>query len=162
MTIPQILPMHGVIEYSESLADVTSAFEFLLSISIIPTVDENDAVSMGETDHATKPGGNDHLSIVVARIARADLLVMLSNIDSSFDKSPAIYVDAKLHNYVADIIEEIIVSVDGSDSEFSTGGMLSKIKNAQMMFKHHDQMVLINSVSPRDILQVLDGTPIKT
>ena len=63
---------------------------------------------------------------------------------------------------MADITEEIIASAGGSGSKFGTGGMLSKIKSAQMMFEHYGQMVLMNSANPRDILQVLDGAPIGT
>ena len=147
MTVSQILLTRDVVEYPESLANVTNAFESLLSI---------------EMDHATKFGDNDRLSAVVAKIVKADLLIMLSDIDGLFDKNPAVHADAKLRSHVADITEEIIASAGGSGSKFGTGGMLSKIKSAQMMFEHHGQMVLMNSANPRDILQVLDGAPIGT
>ncbi|SKO47781.1 gamma-glutamyl kinase [Mycobacteroides abscessus subsp. massiliense] len=70
-----------MVEYPESLANVTNAFESLLSIGVIPIVNENDAVSVDEMDHATKFGDNDRLSAVVAKIVKADLLIMLSDID---------------------------------------------------------------------------------
>ena len=50
--------------------------------------------------------------------------------------------------------KKLLLSAGGSGSKFGTGGMLSKIKSAQMMFEHHGQMVLMNSANPRDILQV--------
>ena len=59
-------------------------------------------------DHATKFGDNDRLSAVVAKIVKADLLIMLSDIDGLFDKNPAVHADAKLRSHVADITEEII------------------------------------------------------
>ena len=162
MTVSQILLTRDVVEYPESLANVTNAFESLLFIGVIPIVNENDAVSVDEMDHATKFGDNDRLSAVVAKIVKADLLIMLSDIDGLFDKNPAVHTDAKLRSHVADITEEIIASAGGSGSKFGTGGMLSKIKSAQMMFEYHGQMVLMNSTNPRDILQVLDGAPIGT
>ena len=162
MTVSQTLLTRDVVEYPESLANVTNAFESLLSIGVIPIVNENDAVSVDEMDHATKFGDNDRLSAVVAKIVKADLLIMLSDIDGLFDKNPAVHADAKLRSHVADITEEIIASAGGSGSKFGTGGMFSKIKSAQMMFEHHGQMVLMNSANPRDILQVLDGAPIGT
>ncbi len=145
MTVSQILLTRDVVEYPESLANVTNAFESLLSIGVIPIVNENDAVSVDEMDHATKFGDNDRLSAVVAKIVKADLLIMLSDIDGLFDKNPAVHADAKLRSHVADITEEIIASAGGSGSKFGTGGMLSKIKSAQMMFEHHGQMVLIQA-----------------
>ena len=88
MTVSQILLTRDVVEYPESLANVTNAFESLLSIGVIPIVNENDAVSVDEMDHATKFGDNDRLSAVVAKIVKADLLIMLSDIDGLFDKNP--------------------------------------------------------------------------
>ena len=67
MTVSQILLTRDVVEYPESLANVTNAFESLLSIGVIPIVNENDAVSVDEMDHATKFGDNDRLSAVVRK-----------------------------------------------------------------------------------------------
>ena len=47
-------------------------------------------------------------------------------------------------------------------SKFGTGGMMSKIKSAQMVFGNHSQMVLMNGENPRDILRVLEGAKIGT
>ncbi|MFC5632051.1 MULTISPECIES: glutamate 5-kinase [Streptococcus] len=155
--VSQILLTRDVVEFPESLANVTNAFESLFSMGIVPIVNENDAVSIDEMDHQTKFGDNDRLSAIVASITKADLLIMLSDIDGLFDKNPTIYDDAKLRNHVPEITEEILASAGGAGSKFGTGGMLSKIQSAQIVFENDGQMVLMNSANPRDILRVLDG-----
>lgn len=160
--VSQILLTRDVVEFPESLENVTNAFESLLNLGIVPIVNENDAVSVDEMDHTTKFGDNDRLSAIVAEIVRADLLIMLSDIDGLFDKNPTIYDDAILRTHVAEITEDILKSAGGAGSKFGTGGMLSKIQSAQMMFEHRGVMVLMNGENPRDILRVLDGQVIGT
>ncbi|AHY16366.1 glutamate 5-kinase [Streptococcus iniae] len=160
--ISQILLTRDVVSFPESLANVTNAFESLLAIGVVPIVNENDAVSVDEMDHATKFGDNDRLSAIVAEITKADLLIMLSDIDGLFDKNPSIYEDAKLRHHVTEITEEILASAGGAGSKFGTGGMLSKIQSAQMVFDTNGQMILMNGKNPRDILRVLEGQVIGT
>lgn len=99
-------------------------------------------------------GTTTRLSAIVAKIVGADLLIMLSDIDGLFDKNPNVYEDATLRSYVPEITEEIIASAGGAGSKFGTGGMMSKIKSAQMVFENQSQMVLMNGENPRDILRV--------
>ncbi len=160
--VSQILLTRDVVIYPESLANVTNAFEALLSMGIVPIVNENDAVSIDEMDHLTKFGDNDRLSAIVAEITQSDLLIMLSDIDGLFDKNPTIYDDAKLRQHVSELTEEILESAGGVGSKFGTGGMMSKLKSAQMIFDNDGQMILMNGANPRDILQALDGKNIGT
>lgn len=131
-------------------------------MGIVPIVNENDAVSIDEMDHLTKFGDNDRLSAIVAEITQSDLLIMLSDIDGLFDKNPTIYDDAKLRQHVSELTEEILESAGGVGSKFGTGGMMSKLKSAQMIFDNDGQMILMNGANPRDILQALDGKNIGT
>ncbi|MGT2949406.1 glutamate 5-kinase [Streptococcus devriesei] len=160
--VSQILLTRDVIEYPESLANVTNTFETLLSMGIVPIVNENDATSVDEMDHATKFGDNDRLSAVVAKITKADLLVMLSDIDGLYDKNPTIYEDAVLYQQVSEITDDILKSAGGAGSKFGTGGMISKLQSAQMVFDSKGQMILMNGANPRDILRMLDGANLGT
>lgn len=160
--VSQILLTRDVVEFPESLANVTNAFESLLSMGIIPIVNENDAVSVDEMDHLTKFGDNDRLSATVSGIVKADLLIMLSDIDGLFDKNPSEHPDAVLLERVTAIDETILGSAGGSGSRFGTGGMLSKIQAAQMIFDQGSQMVLMNGADPRAMLRVLDGEALGT
>lgn len=160
--VSQILLTQDVVVFPESLLNVTNAFESLISMGIVPIVNENDAVSVDEMDHATKFGDNDRLSAIVAKITNADLLIMLSDIDGLFDKNPTIFDDAILRSQVNEVTEEIISQAGGAGSKFGTGGMLSKIQSAQIIFENNGQMVLMNGANPRDILNALEGQLIGT
>ncbi|EFQ56219.1 glutamate 5-kinase [Streptococcus downei F0415] len=160
--VSQLLITRDVVVYPESLENFTNAFESLIKLGIVPIVNENDAVSIEEMDHQTKFGDNDRLSAVVAKITDADLLIMLSDIDGLFDKNPTVYEDAVLRERVAEITDEILASAGGAGSKFGTGGMLSKIQSAQMIFENEGQMVLMNGENPRDILRLLAGEKIGT
>ena len=160
--VSQILLTQDVVVFPESLLNVTNAFESLISMGIVPIVNENDAVSVDEMDHATKFGDNDRLSAIVAKITNADSLIMLSDIDGLFDKNPTIFDDAILRSQVNEITEEIISQAGGAGSKFGTGGMLSKIQSAQIIFENNGQMVLMNGANPRDILNALEGQLIGT
>ena len=133
--ISQLLLTRDVVEYPESLANAINAFESLFELGVVPVVNEN---------------------------VGADLLIMLSDIDGLFDKNPNVYEDATLRSYVPEITEGILASAGGAGSKFGTGGMMSKIKSAQMVFENHSQMVLMNGENPRDILRVLEGAKIGT
>ncbi|EHI74369.1 glutamate 5-kinase [Streptococcus criceti] len=161
-TVSQLLITRDVIVYPESLENFTNAFESLIKMGIVPIVNENDAVSIEEMDHQTKFGDNDRLSAIVANITHADLLVMLSDIDGLFNKNPNIYEDAVLRDRVTEITDDILASAGGAGSKFGTGGMLSKVQSAQMVFENKGQMVLMNGENPRDILRLLAGEKLGT
>lgn len=65
-------------------------------------------------------------------------------------KNPTIFDDAILRSQVNEITEEIISQAGGAGSKFGTGGMLSKIQSAQIIFENNGQMVLMNGANPRD------------
>lgn len=160
--VSQILLTRDVVEYPESLTNVTNTFEALLTMGIVPIVNENDTVSVDEMDHSTKFGDNDRLSAIVSEITKSDLLLMLSDIDGLFDKNPTIYDDAILRQHVTELTPEILESAGGAGSKFGTGGMMSKLKSAQIIFDNDSQMILMNGADPRLILQVLEGKNIGT
>ncbi|MFC3931871.1 glutamate 5-kinase [Streptococcus dentapri] len=160
--VSQLLITRDVVVYPESLENFTNAFEALIARGIVPIVNENDAVSIEEMDHQTKFGDNDRLSAIVTGITKSDLLIMLSDIDGLFDRNPNVYEDAVLRDHVTEITDDILASAGGAGSKFGTGGMLSKVQSAQIIFDQGRQMVLMNGKNPRDILRLLAGDKLGT
>lgn len=64
----------------------------MLELGVIPIINENDAVTVDEI----KIGDNDTLSAIVASVAEADLLILLSDIEGLYDKDPHEFADAHL------------------------------------------------------------------
>ena len=58
----------------------------------VPIVNENDTVATEEIVY----GDNDTLSAVIAQFVKADLLIILSDIDGLYDKDPSQYRDARM------------------------------------------------------------------
>jgi glutamate 5-kinase len=155
--VSQLLLTNDVIEYPESRQNARKALEAILSLGIIPVINENDAVSVDEMDHKTKFGDNDRLGAIVTNLADADLLIMLSDIDGLFDKNPTIFEDARLIEKVSEITESLMAMAGGVGSRFGTGGMTSKLEAAKLIFEKDKQMVLTNSARIRDIRDIVEG-----
>jgi glutamate 5-kinase len=60
-------------------------FERLLSLGVVPIVNENDTVATEEI----RFGDNDRLAALVTHLVRADALVLLSDVDAVYDVDPA-------------------------------------------------------------------------
>ena len=101
--------------------NVENAMERLISHRVIPVINENDTVAIDELE--LEVGENDSLAAIVADIAKADLLIIMSDIDGLYDKDPHTYEDAKLIPVVHEITDEIKALAGGAGTKLGTGGM---------------------------------------
>ena len=122
-----------------------------LKNDILPIVNENDI--------STTPdqlfGDNDQLSAHVAHYTNADLLVILSDIDGYYDKNPSEHKDAKLQKIVSKITDKELNQDFTPNSEFATGGIVTKLKAAQYVMSNNREMFLCsgyNLTSAREFL----------
>lgn len=111
-----------------------------LNNDILPIVNENDITSTPEQLF----GDNDQLSANVAHAIRADLLVILSDINGYFDKNPSEHEDAKIYKIVNEIPEDVLEDCATPNNPFATGGIVTKLKAADFMIKHGRKMFLTN------------------
>src|SRR5690606_32686169 len=75
-TVAQILLTHEDVRARHRHLAVRDTLEKLLSLGVIPIINENDTVSAAEI----KFGDNDTLSALTASLSKADILVILSTI----------------------------------------------------------------------------------
>lgn len=158
----QILVTRDVIDFPESRKNVVNTLEQLLAMGTIPIVNENDTVAVDELDHLTKFGDNDQLSAIVTKLIKADLLIVLSDIDGFYSDNPAINPDAKMYQTVTAIDHTLMEQAGGAGSTFGTGGMQSKLKAALRIFEAKSTMLLANGKDPKIIFDLLDGKEIGT
>lgn len=161
-TVGQILLTRDIIEFPESLNNVTNTFDALLEMAIIPVVNENDTVAVEELDHQTKFGDNDQLSAIVANIVGADMLIMLSDIDGFYDQNPTTNPDATLYHTISEVTEDVMVRAGGEGSAFGTGGMITKLKAARYLLQHDREMILAKAEDLTIIFDILEGYEIGT
>lgn len=128
-TVAQILLTGEDVESPVRSEHLHNTFEALLELGVIPVVNENDSVSSAEieTGQCKVLGDNDTLSAIVARLCRADLLVLLSDIDGLYDKDPHRYPDAKLVSLVTEVTDELRAAAGGAGTARGTGGMQTKL-----------------------------------
>ena len=126
----------------------------LINHRVIPIINQNDAVSPAELEHASF-SDNDKLSSLVASKLDADLLVMVSDIDGLFDKNPKLYDDAKLISKVEKVTSKIEKLATGA-SEGGRGGMITKLNAAKVVTTSGLYAKIINGKVPNIIQRVFD------
>jgi glutamate 5-kinase len=80
----QVLLTAGDLENPAHRSNAQRAMERLLDLRILPIVNENDTVAT----HEIRFGDNDRLAALVATLVKADLLVLLSDVDALYTKPP--------------------------------------------------------------------------
>lgn len=126
----QCLMTYRDFEDEASRQNTLNTITELIKYSYLPIINENDTTAVEEIIL----GDNDHLSALVAVLIRADLLVLVSDIDGLFDKNPHLHADAQLIAEVKNI-EEARGLVEERDSGLGTGGMNSKLEAAVLCQK---------------------------
>ncbi len=154
----QILMTKFTIVNDTSRHNARNTFEELLNLGVIPIVNENDTVATDEIDF----GDNDSLSAVVAAIAGADLLVLLSDIDGMYTDDPNRNPDAELISYVESISDEMIEMAKCPSTTLGTGGMSAKIYAAGIANDAGADMAIINGEDMDNIIRLIDGEELGT
>jgi glutamate 5-kinase len=103
------------------------ALERLLEIGVLPVINENDSVATSEI----RFGDNDQLAARVALLAKADLLILLSDIDALYTKRPT-EPGAEPISIVETAAALAEVQVSGTSTGYGTGGALTKVAAAQL------------------------------
>jgi glutamate 5-kinase len=160
--VAQVLLTKDDIDDGTTRQNICNTFEALLEKEIIPIVNENDTVSTVEIYHNGTFGDNDSLSAIVAALIKADLLIILSDIDGLYDSDPKINNAARLIPTVHRIDEEIERKAGGEGSKRGTGGMRTKITAARIAAEAGLDTVIANGAHPHIIDQILEGEEIGT
>lgn len=151
--VAQILLTGDDFAHEDRHQNFSNTIERLLSLSALPIINENDTVSTSEI----MVGDNDTLSALVAKSVKAELLVILSDIDGLYSKDPKTNSDATLIKQVYCIDESIEKLAHGAGSELGTGGMITKIKAAKICNESGVDMVIANGENPAVLYEITEG-----
>ncbi len=157
-TVAQILLTGDDLKYEDRSQNFTNTMERLLDLGALPIINENDTVSTAEFGI----GDNDNLSAIVAVSAKADLLVLLSDIDGLYTADPHIDPEARLIPEVYEIDEGVMRLAAGKGSELGTGGMVTKLNAAKTCIEAGCDMIIANGEDPDVLYSVLDGGNVGT
>ncbi|MBR6230175.1 MAG: glutamate 5-kinase [Eubacterium sp.] len=154
----QVLMTKVTIADDTSRHNAQNTFRELLHMGVIPIVNENDTVA---TDEFTL-SDNDYLSAIVAAIAGADMVVLLSDIDGLYSDDPSQNPDAVRIPLVESITDEMLEMAKGPHTDMGTGGMISKLEAAGIANDAGADMVIINGDDMDNIGRVFAGEDIGT
>lgn len=153
-TVAQILLTGMDVEHTERRVNFQNTLSRLLELGALPIINENDTVA---TDEITSIGDNDTLAAIVACCAKADMLVLLSDIDGLYTANPHTHTDAKLIPLVEEITPEVMALADGAGSALGTGGMATKLRAARMVTGSGADMVIANGAHPELLYDIAAG-----
>ncbi len=135
-----------------------NTFMELLRQRVIPIVNENDVVALDEL----KIGDNDNMSALVAGIADADLVIILSDVDGLYTANPQTHPEAVIVPKVLEITPAIEASAGGVGSARGTGGMATKIQAAKAATSSGIHLVIASGTEKNAITRILQGEEIGT
>lgn len=160
VTVAQILLTKTIINNPSHCDNFKNAVEILISMGVIPIINENDVIAIDELE--LEIGENDSLSALVAELVEADLLLILSDIDALYDDNPRTNPDAKPITYVEKITPEIEKVAGGAGSNLGTGGMSTKINAGKIAAAAGIDMVIMNGKNPDMLYDLFEDKELGT
>ena len=129
ITAAQMLVTLDDLENRRRYLNASATLERLMALDVVPVVNENDSVATAEI----RFGDNDRLAARIGQAARADAVVLLSDVDGLYTANPHVDADAMLIETIERIDARIAGMADGgSASGMGSGGMTSKIEAARI------------------------------
>lgn len=134
-----------------------STLETLLSLGVIPIINENDTVSTTEIRY----GDNDRLAARTAQMMGADTLILLSDIDGLYTQDPRQHKTAE-HIPIIETLTDDIMRMGGSANAaqgVGTGGMVTKLLAAQIAMGAGCHMAVMDGRAPHPLDRLRGGAP---
>ncbi len=157
-TVSQLLITGDDMRSEQRHQNFTNTLDRLLALGAMPIINENDTVATDEIGI----GDNDTLAAIVAKSVRADLLVLLSDIDGLYTADPHKDPDAVLLRHVTEINDEVRALAGVSGSGLGTGGMITKLQAAELCLGCGCTMVIANGERGEVLYDILDGKEVGT
>ena len=158
LSVSQILLTHEDIKSRSRCLNLMNTVDSLLSMGVVPVINENDTLSFEEI----RFGDNDNLSALIAQITDADLLLLLSDVEGLYERDPKRYPQARMIPSVKKIDAAIERLAEGTRSEKSIGGMISKIEAAKKAGYYGVPTRVVRGDIENVIVRVLKGEQMGT
>ncbi len=151
--VAQVLLTREDLSNRTRFLNARNTLQTLLDYDVIPIINENDTVAVDEI----KFGDNDNLSGMVAHLADADLLVILSDIDGLYTADPKLDPGAKLIPLVEKITADVERVAGDAQTGIGTGGMRSKIMTAKKVGAIGVPMAIVNGRKNGILFALFEG-----
>ncbi|MGH2820833.1 MAG: glutamate 5-kinase [Actinomycetota bacterium] len=144
--------------HRQQYLNARNTLDRLLALDALPIVNENDTVAVDEI----RFGDNDRLAALVANLARAKLLVLLTDAQGLHAADPRLEPNAPLLEEVDRITPELERAAGGRGSDLATGGMASKLAAAWVATFSGVGVVVAHAGEPRVLHRIAEGESIGT
>lgn len=148
----QILLSHDDFGNRSRMRNLNNTLTALFDYGVLPIINENDALATEEI----KVGDNDTLAAMIALNVGADMLVIISDVDGLYDKNPSVHQDAKLIPIVKKVDSSVASLAKAPTSKVGTGGMITKIKAAEICTASKISMMIVGNGKIPQISKVIN------
>ena len=132
-----------------------ATLEALLAHGVIPVVNENDTVATEEIRY----GDNDRLAARAAQLGRADLLILLSDVDGLYTADPRRDPNARHLPLIERLTPGVLAMASGANAQagVGTGGMATKLAAAQIAASAGCATVIASGLTDHPLKAVSEG-----
>ena len=157
-TVAQLLITGEDVENDTRHQNFSNTINRLLQLGAIPIINENDTVAT----HEIVIGDNDTLAAIVAQSIGAEKLILLSDIDGLYTADPHTHPEAQLISLIEKIDDSVRALGGASASKQGTGGMVTKLRAAEICTGCGCDMVIANGRNPTNLYDILSGKAVGT
>lgn len=151
--VAQILLTKDCLEHSCRRQNTINTLDELLSLGVIPVINENDTVAVDEIVF----GDNDTLSAQAAVLTGSQLLILLTDIDGLYDNDPKKNKDAHIIRRIHKVDDELYSVAAGAGTNRGTGGMITKLRAAEICLAQGVDVAILDGSDPAIVYDLLDG-----
>jgi glutamate 5-kinase len=142
ITVGQVLLTADDLTRRSHYRNARQTVKRLLALGVVPVVNENDTVATEEI----RFGDNDRLAALVAHVAVADALVLLSDVDGVYDGDPRSGSAALIRTVREPADLDAVVLGTATRNGVGTGGMATKVE-AAFIAAHAGVPVVVTSTA---------------
>lgn len=154
ITAAQILVTLDDLEDRRRYLNAAATLERLLSLGVVPVINENDSVATTEI----RFGDNDRLAARIAQAASADRVVLLSDVDGLYTADPSRDPKAERLDVVKRIDARVLAMAgSGTSSGMGSGGMASKLEAARIANAAGAELVIVSGLHDHPLNRLAQG-----
>ena len=154
----QVLLTHADLANRERYLNARTTLTTLLSLRVIPIINENDTVVTDEI----KFGDNDTLGALVANLIEADILIILTDQNGLYTADPRKDQGATLVSEAQAGDMQLESMAGGAGSHLGRGGMITKILAAKRAARSGAHTIIASGHERDILLRLLQGEAIGT
>jgi glutamate 5-kinase len=159
LVVGQVLLTRDVLAGREPHLHARAALERLLSLGVVPIVNENDTVVVDEL----RFGDNDRLAAIVSHLVNAGLLIILTDTPGLYAHDPRIVAEPELLSAVRHTDEVLDVLRSGASiGIYGSGGVATKVEAARMAAFSGIPTVVVAAIEQDAVRQAIAGADIGT